>query len=67
MKWRNADANKVFSKLLVLCMFSIGARYLEDEHVPHIGKNSGCKHLADAQRILSEFGPRVLLPEINRC
>lgn len=52
----DSDANKVFSKLLVLCMFSIGARYLEDEHVPHIGKNSGCKYLADAQKILSELG-----------
>lgn len=45
------------SKLLLLSMFTIAARYLEDDQVPNSGKmwESGCNYLADAQKLLSKF------------
>lgn len=45
------------SKLLLLSMFTIAARYLEDDQVPNNGKmwESGCNYLADARRLMSTF------------
>lgn len=43
------------SNLLLLSMFTIAARYLDDDQVPTNGKmwESGCNYLADAQRLLN--------------
>jgi hypothetical protein len=45
------------SKLLLLSMFTIAARYVDDVEMPTNGKmwESGCEYLADAQRILSKL------------